>query len=101
MIGWHCKRRTHSIHDNNPDLHKLEPQRLWMNPSDAAARGITDGDEILVWNDRGRTRTRAKVTDRIMPGVTALAEGAWYSPDSDGTDTAGSINVLTTWQPTA
>ncbi len=101
MIGWHCKRRTHSIHDNNAALHKLEPQRLWMNPADAATRGIADGDEVLVWNDRGRTRTRAKVTDRIMPGVTALAEGAWYSPDSDGTDTAGSINVLTTWQPTA
>lgn len=100
LIGWHTIRRTHSIHDNNPDLHKIEPQRLWMHPVDAACRGLCDEDEVLVWNDRGRIRVSVKVTDRVMPGVTALAQGAWYTPDETGTDTAGSINTLTGLRPT-
>lgn len=100
LIGWHTDRRTHSIHDNNPRLEPVEPQRLWMHPADAAARDIADGDEVLVWNERGRIRIPVKVTDRIMSGVTALAQGAWYTPDADGTDTRGSINVLTSLRPT-
>ena len=100
MIGWHTNRRAHSIHDNNPDLERVEPQRLWMHPADAAARGISDGDTVLVRNDRGRVQVRAKVTDRIMKGVTALAQGAWYRPDGEVVDTNGSINVLTSLRPT-
>ena len=100
LIGWHTKRRCHSIHDNNQAMHKLDPQQLWMNEKDAAARGIRDGDEVLVLNDRGRIRVPVKITHRIMEGVTALSQGAWYKPDKEGTDTAGSINVLTSLRPT-
>ena len=100
LIGWHTKRRCHSIHDQNKVLEKLDPQRLWIHPADAKSRGIRDGDAVLVWNDRGRIKIPAKVTERIMPGVTALSEGAWYRPDGNGTDTGGSINVLTSLRPT-
>ncbi len=31
------------------------PQRLFMNPIDAAARAIGDGDRVRVFNDRGET----------------------------------------------
>ena len=44
LIGWHTKRRCHSIHDNNQAMHKIDPQMLWMHPSDAAARNLQDGD---------------------------------------------------------
>lgn len=100
LIGWHTKRRCHSIHDNNQAMHKLDPQRLWIHEKDAQVRGLKDGDMVLVWNDRGRLRVPVKVTDRIMEGVTALSQGAWYRPDEQGTDTAGSINVLTSLRPT-
>ena len=100
LVGWHTKRRCHSIHDNNPALEKLDPQRLWLHPTDAAARGISDGDAVEIFNDRGRTRTVAFVTEDIMPGVAALAQGAWYDPDETGVDRAGSINVLTSWDAT-
>ena len=101
LIGWHTKRRCHSIHDNNEEMHRLDPQRLWIHPEDAKARGIKDGDLVLVYNDRGRLKVPAFVTCRIKKGVTALAQGAWYRPDEDGTDLAGSINVLTSQKPTA
>lgn len=95
MVGWHTLRRCHSVHDNNPALHKLDPQRLWMHPADAAERGIKDGDMVLVFNGRGRIRIPAHVTEEIMPGVIALSQGAWYKPDGEGTDEGGCINTLT------
>ena len=100
LIGWHTKRRTHSIHDKNPRLEKLDPQRLWMHPADAEQRGLQDGDIVEVWNDRGNLRVPVYVTSRIIRGVTALSQGAWYTPDDAGIDTAGSINVLTSQRPT-
>lgn len=100
LIGWHTKRRCHSIHDNNQAMHKLDPQTLWMHPDDAAARNLQEGDPVEVFNDRGRIRMPVHITDRIMKGVTAISQGAWYRPDKNGTDTAGSINVLTSQHPT-
>ena len=100
LIGWHTKRRCHSIHDNNLGMHKLDPQCLWMHPDDAAKRHIVDGQEVLVWNARGRMRIPVKLTDRVMAGVVALSQGAWYDPDPDGTDRGGCINVLTSLRPT-
>ena len=66
-----------------------------MHPDDAAARGIADGQTVRVFNDRGATVLPARVTDRIAPGVVSIKEGAWFTPDADGTDTDGCANVLT------
>ncbi|OPY70421.1 MAG: Dimethyl sulfoxide reductase DmsA precursor [Syntrophorhabdaceae bacterium PtaU1.Bin034] len=96
LTGWHVKRRVHSLHDNNPWMTEAGRQELWINPLDAGARGIADDDPIRVFNDRGVTLTRAKVTTRIMPGVVALPQGSWYTPDAEGRDTNGAINMLTT-----
>ena len=81
-------------------MHSLDPQQLWMHTEDAAARGLRDGQMVLVRNDRGQIRIPVKITDRIMRGVTALSQGAWYRPDKAGTDLGGSINVLTSLHPT-
>jgi anaerobic dimethyl sulfoxide reductase subunit A len=42
----------------------------------------------------------AHVTEDVMPGVVCLLEGAWPSFEPDGTDRAGSPNVLTSTVPT-
>lgn len=100
LMGWHTKRRCHSIHDNNPLLEEVEPQCMWMNPEDASVRGISSGDIVEVYNDRGLLRVPVAITPRIISGVVAIPEGAWYTPDKNGIDTRGSINVLTSTRPT-
>lgn len=101
LINKHFKGRTHSTYGNVPWLQEAHPQLLWINPADAADRGLGAGDWVRVYNDRGATLVPVKVTPRIAPGVVMLPHGAWYSPGPDGTDTAGTPNVLTSWQPTS
>lgn len=48
-----------------------------VNTADADARGIADGDEIVVFNDRGEHSCTAIVTDDIMAGVVCLENGHW------------------------
>ena len=101
LVGWHTKRRAHSVGDNDNKLEAAEPHRLWINPADAAERGIEDGDMVRVFNDRGVVKIIAHVTSDIMQGVICIPQGAWYTPDEDGVDVRGCINTLTTPQPTA
>jgi nitrate reductase alpha subunit len=41
---------------------------LYINPADAAARGITDAAMVEVFNDVGRYRVQALVTPAMQPG---------------------------------
>jgi len=66
-----------------------------MNSADAEARGIKDGDMVRVFNDRGEMVIPARVTERIMPGVVDIPQGAWYDPDEHGFDRGGCANILT------
>lgn len=99
LYGRHPKGRVHSTYDNIDLLRAAVTDAVWINPLDAAARGIRDGDMVRVMTRRGETRTRAKVTPRIMPGVASMEEGRWFKPDASGRDTGGCVNVLTSLRP--
>jgi biotin/methionine sulfoxide reductase len=70
-----------------------------LNPRDAQARGIGDGDVVRLFNDRGACLAGASLCDRVMPGVIQLSTGAWYDPLPSGGDEPlcihGNPNVLT------
>ncbi len=102
-LGHHSLARVHSTHANNDWLQEAFPQRIFINPLDAAARGIGDGDLVHVWNDRGGLIIPARLTKRILPGVVDIPQGAWWNPGPDGIDRGGCINVLTShrWTPLA
>ncbi|HEX8034889.1 MAG TPA: molybdopterin-dependent oxidoreductase, partial [Ktedonobacterales bacterium] len=54
-----------------------------INPADAAARGVTDGADVVVASARGSCRLRAVVTTDVPPGVAVAPKGQWgkHSPD--------------------
>jgi anaerobic selenocysteine-containing dehydrogenase len=91
-ITWTREAPTCKV--EGPDGYKYEP--LWMNPKDAAARGIKNGDIIKVFNERGTVLGGAYVTERIMPGVVYMDHGARYDPVVPGElDRGGAINTIT------
>jgi anaerobic dimethyl sulfoxide reductase subunit A len=95
LITTHTLRRAHSTFETLPWLRELYPHELSMNPVDARPRGIKDGGTVRVFNNRGRTTVRVKFTERLMPGVVDLPQGAWFKPGDDGIDRGGCANVLT------
>lgn len=99
LTGFHYKSRVHSTYGNVDVLKAACRQEMWINPLDAQKRGINNGDKVRIFNDRGEVHIEAKVTPRMMPGVVALGEGAWYDPDAKRVDKGGCINVLTTQRP--
>jgi anaerobic dimethyl sulfoxide reductase subunit A len=54
---------------------------------------------IEVWNGRGKVVTPVYVTERCMPGVVVLHEGAWMDLDEDGVDRSGNPDFLTVDNP--
>jgi anaerobic dimethyl sulfoxide reductase subunit A len=87
--------RTHSIHGNQPMLARVDRDDIWLNPEDARTRGISDGERVRVFNDRGSTVLPVRVTPRMARGAVSIKEGAWFTPDASGTDSKGCANVLT------
>ena len=64
---------------------------LEMDATDAAARGIADGDRVRVFNDRGSTLSRAVVGTRARPGVVNGLGVWWRKYGADGSN----VNQLT------
>lgn len=77
------KTRLHSQYDHGSysrasKIQQREP--LTLNAEDARARGISDGDVVKVFNDRGAFLAGVIVSDNIRPGVVQIATGAWFDP---------------------
>jgi anaerobic dimethyl sulfoxide reductase subunit A len=88
-IGHHSLARVHTTHANNDWLQEAFPQRIYINPLDAAARCIRDGDLVRVWNELGELVIQARLTMRILPGVVDIPQGAWWNPDENGHGSQG------------
>ncbi|MDL7232633.1 molybdopterin-dependent oxidoreductase [Escherichia coli] len=101
LFGFHYKSRTHSTYGNIDVLKAACRQEVWINPIDAQKRGIANGDMVRVFNHRGEVRLPAKVTPRILPGVSAMGQGAWHEANMSGDkiDHGGCVNTLTTLRP--
>ena len=56
-------------------LEALPEPTLKINPVDAEARGIENGDYVEVFNDRGNAVARASINPGIRPGVLVYPKG--------------------------
>jgi len=113
VVSNHPKWRVHSQHDDmvwlreihtckvkGPDGYYYEP--VWLNPADAAARDIHDGDVVKIFNERGALLAGAWVTERIRTGVVYIDHGARWDPIVPGElDRGGDINTITPHKTTS
>jgi anaerobic dimethyl sulfoxide reductase subunit A len=100
LITPHARYRINSQYANDPWFVRREEQALWMNPGDAKARGIEEGERVEVESPQGKMRIPLRTTRDIMPGVVCLMAGMWPRIGPDGVDTAGAANILTSTFPT-
>ena len=109
LVSNHPRWRTHAENDDitwtreirtckvkGHDGYMYEP--VWINPVDAAARGIKDGDIVKLINERGTVLGGAIVWERVMSGVTYQDHGARADMIStepgDSIDRGGANNLI-------
>jgi anaerobic selenocysteine-containing dehydrogenase len=74
------------------DLRKKERAVfLQMNPADAEAKGMREGDPVIAFNQLGEVSFILLITPKIPPGV-VVAEGVWWLNHCPG---PRSVNALT------
>ncbi|MGB6330125.1 MAG: trimethylamine-N-oxide reductase TorA [Halarcobacter sp.] len=102
IVSPHPKYRLHSQLNNTwlRNVYEVQGREpMLINPADAKAKGINDGDVVRVFNDRGSILAGAVVTDTIRKNVVSISEGSWYDPadfaNGDTTCVHGHVNVLT------
>lgn len=76
FITPHTKYGTQTTFHYVPWLEEVLGEPLvHMNPVDAAARGLVDGDYARFFNDRGEAVIKVKINSGIMPGMTVNYHG--------------------------
>jgi anaerobic selenocysteine-containing dehydrogenase len=62
-----------------------------IHAADALDRGINDGDQVRLFNDRGALQMLARISDAVKPGVLRVPSGRWNKKSADGLG----VNILT------
>jgi biotin/methionine sulfoxide reductase len=107
LISSQPRHRLHSQMDPGPVSQQGKVagrEAVAIHPSDAERLGISDGDVVRVYNNRGACLAGALVTDAVSPGVLRLSCGAWYDPAGPQPDAMcvhGNANMLTRDQGTS
>ncbi len=111
LLSPHPRFTFHTHYDGHtPSLNDIPVHRIkvngypyWparINPEDARARGIEEGDIVRLHNDRAKgVLCCAVITERVKPGVVhAYASSGVYDPidpgDPDSIDRGGCVNML-------
>ena len=57
---------------------------IHLHPDDAAARALTDGATVRVYNDRASITTAVRVDSGMRPGVASMPKGTWCRDFAEG-----------------
>jgi anaerobic selenocysteine-containing dehydrogenase len=89
LLSCKTRDRIHSQFGNLDWIREVErPHCLDMHPADAQARGLCDGDRVVVSNDRGGVAMTLRIVHGIRPGVVHVLEGRCHEDDP-------LVNILT------
>ena len=94
------ERRTYNANTviRNPEWRKSGGDgALKINPVDAEAHAVSDGDSVQLTSRAGIIRIIANVTDEVAPGVLSMPHGHGLSQtgDSDYRTNGARVNMLT------
>ena len=101
LISGQPDTRLHSQNDRGSEslaakVRGREPAH--MHPAAAEKRGLSEGDIVRIFNERGACLAGLKLDEAMRPDCIALATGAWYDPQIVGgerLEVHGNPNVLT------
>ncbi|WP_214109964.1 molybdopterin-containing oxidoreductase family protein [Acrocarpospora catenulata] len=80
-----------TIFANNPELlRRSKDPVVLVHPIDAAARGLTSGTLARVVNATGEVTANIEISDKVRPGVAAMAKGRWLKLTPGGAN----VNAL-------
>ena len=97
LLSAYPRYRNHTTFWNVPLLRgDCYRHAVWMNPADAQARGVKDGDLVRIHNNKGVGVIPAYVTSRILPGMIVIHHGGNYEPDKEGVDWGCTPNIFFT-----
>ncbi|MBK7657433.1 MAG: molybdopterin oxidoreductase family protein [Betaproteobacteria bacterium] len=92
MISPPARNFLNSSFVNVTSLRNIEGEPLLeIHPTDAAVRGVTSGQVVRVFNDRGSYHCKAEVSERARPGVVNGLGIWWRKMGLNGTN----VNELT------
>jgi anaerobic dimethyl sulfoxide reductase subunit A len=92
----------HSIMANVDWMQEVsEEPLLHINPADAQRRGIADGDWVVAFNDRGKVKLKARLSETVPPGTVNVPHGWWPERFAEGhySDLLHRIDDLSTIDP--
>ncbi len=98
VVSPHPYNRIHSQFaqtELRKELNVQDREFVLLNAEMAKGMGINDGDLVELSNERGTVIGGARLSNKIMPGVASVQEGAWLSWDSKGRCNSGSVNTIT------
>ena len=96
LFNPHYFRRSHSVFDNCPWLREAWANPVFLNASDAEAKGIKDGDTVRVWTKHGEVLRHACCMENMIPGEVGIPHGSWVRVnEKTGIDEGGADNYLT------
>ncbi len=76
----------HSEGRQIPYLREIHPDpTVQINPKDAEARGLHQGDWVVIENMFGKCQMRAEISPIVRPGV-VQADHGWWFPEEDGNE---------------
>jgi len=88
IISPSSSKRTNATFGGCSESQGIESVEI--NPADASAYGISEGDVLRVWNGRGEVHLVARITDAVRPGVLYSPKGTWLASSS----TRQTVNAL-------
>ncbi len=89
------KHHTRFLNSSYASLPKHGPREggpfVELDPHDAASRGLGEGDDAEIFNDRARLTLPVRISQRLRPGLVAIPFGWWTNDHPDGQ----TVNALT------